>query len=332
MRVKLLHFTKSAKIMLVLLLAVSICLMGSIATVATVYAQGNADSGKAPLNAPKDVSDTSIGNNVTGDFGAEYTRPAMGDEVIYPTGAAIDREKSWYEYIEYATNKSDDIQIVDEEDESKNYSIYVYYPLDFDLATVMTVEPLVMKTHTESGSFQSTGYITETSDFSSASSVNVTYQVSSGATKDFSNSFSTSIGFDIKEDIDAILVDVSITSKLSLQTTNTFKDSASLTETRSLSRTFAAIPNPDGTIAPWRVVQYTVQIPVKLDIFDEAGTLVNSGYYLLNMMTGTCREWATGHIEHWNTGEKVSLADFYGEFLTDDKVKEAYQNNNRLYN
>ncbi len=47
---------------------------------------------------------------------------------------------------------------------------------------------------------------------------------------------------------------------------------------------------------------------------------MGEGYYICYLMTGTCREWADGYIEHWSTGKKVSIDDFYGEYLSEESL------------
>ena len=145
-------------------------------------------------------------------------------------------------------------------------------------------------------------------------STSVNYSAKSGG----SNELGGSIGLEMKfksEFSSTISTNYGITAGQSGSTGN------------SLSMTFAKRTDAELRDAAWRIVEYKAIVPLKICLFknivDENDIIVDNKpdpvetYYVKEyLLSGYCREWANGYIEHWNTGKLVFRADFYKGFLT----------------
>ena len=97
----------------------------------------------------------------------------------------------------------------------------------------------------------------------------------------------------------------------------------------------AAYFNAAGSPLQWKVVQYTVYMPMKYELqcrIDGEWVTTDSAYCVLTTMQGTCRAYmknTQAYIEHWGTGEAVLWDDFWDGFFTEETLLEAYKN--KLY-
>ena len=110
----------------------------------------------------------------------------------------------------------------------------------------------------------------------------------------------------------------------------------STNSSKTVNRTFnAGYYNANGAPLPWKIVQYTVYMPMKYELqckFDGEWYSTDSDYCILTTIQGACRAYMQNtqtYVEHWGTGEPVLWDDFWGRFFTEDKLIKAYQN--KLY-
>ena len=255
-------------------------------------------------------------NNVTGVTDAGVVLPQMGEDYVSEEFAMPDLrelEKQWYEYIEFDTDFIDYM-----EGES---TVRCYMPLDYSLSTVMTYEPLAMTTSGKSGNILGQTQSIASGDYTTASSVTVNYSVSSGFSLGFSESLKVGAKFGAEGGAVFAKVFTEISTEIGFQSNQTMQTS----ESQSISRTFEKI---DGIDTPWKIVQYFVQVPVRVEVYKTGEkSIMDSGYFLINIMTGTCRQWSNGTIEHWQTGERVTIKNFESDFCTADAIKNRARQN-----
>ena len=97
----------------------------------------------------------------------------------------------------------------------------------------------------------------------------------------------------------------------------------------------AAYFNDAGSPLQWKVIQYTVYMPMKYELqckIDGEWVSTDYAYCVLVTMQGTCRAYmknTQAYIEHWGTGEAVLWDDFWDGFFTEESLLQAYQN--KLY-
>ena len=104
----------------------------------------------------------------------------------------------------------------------------------------------------------------------------------------------------------------------------------------TITKTYdAAYFNASGAPLQWKVVKYTVQMPMKIQVeylVDDEWVFGGYSYCLLNTVQGTCRAWLQNNVayyEHWGTGEPVTWNEFWSQFFTKENLVAAYQN--KLY-
>lgn len=110
----------------------------------------------------------------------------------------------------------------------------------------------------------------------------------------------------------------------------------STNSSKTVNRTFnAGYYNANGAPLPWKIVQYTVYMPLKYELqckFDGEWYSTDSDFCIITTIQGACRAYMQNtqtYVEHWGTGEPVLWDDFWGRFFTEDKLIQAYQN--KLY-
>ena len=97
----------------------------------------------------------------------------------------------------------------------------------------------------------------------------------------------------------------------------------------------AAYFNSNGSPLQWKIVKYTVYMPMKYELqckIDDEWVTTDSAFCLLTTMQGTCRAYmknTQAYIEHWGTGEAVLWDDFWDGFFTEESLLAAYKN--KLY-
>ena len=110
----------------------------------------------------------------------------------------------------------------------------------------------------------------------------------------------------------------------------------STNSSKTVNRTFnAGYYNASGAPLPWKIVQYTVYMPMKYELqckFDGEWYSTDSNFCVITTIQGACRAYLQNtqtYVEHWGTGEPVLWDDFWGRFFTEDKLMQAYQD--KLY-
>lgn len=118
--------------------------------------------------------------------------------------------------------------------------------------------------------------------------------------------------------------------------TNSTSKSWTISDSKTVTRTFhAAYFNENGAPLQWKVVQYSVYMPMKFELqsrIDGDWISTDSSYCLLRTIQGTSRAYLKNtqtYVEDWGTGEPVVWNDFWNRFFTEDSLMEAY--NQKLY-
>lgn len=117
-----------------------------------------------------------------------------------------------------------------------------------------------------------------------------------------------------------------LTSSIELSTTN----STTITKTYH-----AGYFNANGSPLQWKIIKYTVLMPMKYQVqrlVDDEWVFGDYSYCLLTTIEGTCRAWLQNNVayyEHWGTGEPVTWDEFWNQFFTKESLVAAYQN--KLY-
>ena len=253
------------------------------------------------------------------DGDVKYEKPAVGDiaqDGSYPdelksSSSANAQEKQWYEYVTYSkTALEPEVQIGDVK--------YVFYePYDYNYGMVMKV----------TNTIDDFGMFYDSEGYTTANEIKVSYAFSKS--KSWANTTSLTIGFE-EEGGASIPFIANATVKMSQIFGFTGGETDESGSSSAKEVTYNAIYfNSNGTPYRWRVVKYTVYLPLYCEIF----TLVNgewilaeTNYCLLATVTGTCREWINNvtYIEDWRTGEPITVEDFWGKYRDEEKLKNAY--------
>lgn len=132
-------------------------------------------------------------------------------------------------------------------------------------------------------------------------------------------------------------------TQLSARVTKTIGSSASTSsawsenESTTVTKTYAATHfASDGvTPLPWAIVHYRVQMPMKCCMqvkYSGEWVSVSTVYCLLTTVQGTCRAWMQNgqtYYEDWGNGEPVVETDFWSQFMTRERLIQAYSD--KLY-
>lgn len=232
-------------------------------------------------------------NEINKNYGKNYEKPiVLEDEVSVPEIP----KKQWFEYVDYRIIPSQTYV-------EGNIKAMLFLPMDFSMSSVMEISPLLMK---PSGSDE---YLESTEDFSTASSIEVSYEKSCGyeygVVENYESGFETGIDDFVKSVVKGTF------SQTTIENWKYF-------DTVKITRTFDAIVE-NRVVKPWRIVEYKVMVPMLIRVY-ENNNLVYELYYLAYLMSGLCREWSDGYIEHWATGQRVLKSDFYGDFLDENQL------------
>lgn len=242
----------------------------------------------------------------------EVPKPELGEDYLeneFDAPNIEEHQKQWYEYVGFDM-ENPKIQ------NSSKFIYNIFMPEESDLATVMEISGLSMSASSGDFLFGNSQKIDGLDQFTTASSILVDYTIQNSRSDSLEASLVSEIT--VKEFIAEERVSAGITSTISLNEG----------ETATFSRTFNAIPEANGTIVPWQVVKYDVQMAVFVRVYKKNDyRLYKEGYLMLNLMSGVCRRWANGYIEHWRTGEKVVIEDFMGEYLSPESLKNQIQKN-----
>ncbi len=234
----------------------------------------------------------------------EVPKPELGEDYLeneFDAPNIEEHQKQWYEYVGFDMENP---RIQTAGDLIFNF----FMPQDTDMATVMKISGLKMTTKGEAGNIAGqTQTITGLDQYTTANSISVEYSVENSFSLGFEEKVSseTKFGFLIEE---AITLEFGSSQLMQTGKGQTF------------SRTFNAIPEVNGTIVPWQIVKYDVEMAILVRTYTTDYKLCGEGYFFLNLMSGVCRRWANGYIEHWRTGEKVVVEDFMGNYLSPENL------------
>lgn len=152
-----------------------------------------------------------------------------------------------------------------------------------------------------------------------------------GWTEDNTTTTATTTGGDTK-------VTSTIADRVTTATGSTVSSDISLSANNSttITKTYdAAYFNASGSPLQWKIIQYTVKMPMKYQIeylVDGEWIFGDYSYCLLNTIQGTCRAWlqnSVAYYEHWGDGSPVTWNEFWSQFFTEESLVQAYQN--KLY-
>ena len=106
-----------------------------------------------------------------------------------------------------------------------------------------------------------------------------------------------------------------------------YQQSQQASRSESISRTFSARTDDEVKNVAWKLCEYCAKIPLKVVVYNNEidKKPIDSAYIQYNYLYGVCRVFANGYIEHWNTGELVSYADFFDGFVTAKQVVSNYK-------
>ncbi|MBQ8840012.1 MAG: hypothetical protein IJ004_01610 [Clostridia bacterium] len=265
-----------------------------------------------------------------------YEKPSLGEMVIdgkYPedlsssTSINSNPNKEWYEYITYSDQPITDPVF----DESGTTRLIYYDPVDYSYGLIMESSPCKNADNSIQSNFDTANsikYIVKTT---------YSLKVESGA----SVSTEASVVAEIEAKVGAGMKDLywaevgsKITSKLSSTADVNVKTTEFSETQQTTEKTFDAVYfNSNGAPYAWRVVEYTVYLPLKCDVqIQKDGEWVSTGtdvYCLLATIQGNCRQVVMNgatYTEHWGNGELVPESEFMDGFFTEEALVEAYKN------
>lgn len=259
-------------------------------------------------------------NSLTNKDGVvKYEKPSVGEiaqDGAYPNevksnSSANAQEKEWYEYITYSKTPIGEVQ--------DGNTKYVFYdPYDYNYG-------MIMKTSNPENDFGD--YYDGEEGYTTANEISVSYSKSKSTS--WSKGWSFELGFGEEITVDTFVADTKVKFSRNLG----WSDGSSGSNDSSVSKdiTYNALYfDADGTPYCWRIVKYTVYLP----LYCEAQRLVNgewvvieNNYCLIATVQGTCREWINkvAYIEDWRTGEHIQVENFWKEFFTEDALIAAYE-------
>lgn len=254
---------------------------------------------------------------------SKYEKPSLNEvaaegvepEPLAPEESAISTSKMWYEYITYSAEPLHEQQI------TSKMKIAYYDPYDYNYGTIMEINDT---------NVASSGGLSIPCPFSSANELDVTWSTSEVQGTEWSSEF----GFDFEQGFEYGSAVVKATTGFTIHVGHTQAGSKETEHGVEMSQIFSAVHcNANGVPYQWKVVHYTVYMPMKVEIYksDAKGEyiLTDTKYMQLPTVQGTCREYIINgvtYIEDWRTGDGVPLDDFWDDFMTPEKLTAAYTN------
>ena len=265
-----------------------------------------------------------------GEYNSKYEKPSIGDMVSdgkYPdelsSSTSVNaREKEWYEYITYS-----DEPIAEPYYQDSSTRVYYYDPFDYSYGMIMETSDVVNGAVTKFSTANAVEYMVKTTN-----SIEAVVSQKASIESSITAEIKASVGAGMK-DFYWAEVGSTITSKLS-STLDTNVQIKRFSETVTQeTKTFDAVHfNTAGVPYSWRVVEYTVYLPLKCDVqLLRNGEWVSSGvdtYCLLATVQGTCRQVIVDGItysEHWGNSELVTEDEFWQGFFTKEALIKAYE-------
>ena len=251
---------------------------------------------------------------------AKYEKPAVGDiaqDGAYPdevksNSSSNAKEKEWYEYITYSKTPI-------EEKQTGNIKYVFYDPYDYNYGMIMTISD----PENDFGD-----YYDGEEGYTTANEITVSYSKS----KSHSWASDVSLDFGFEESFGAEYLGASAGMKFTQNVGVSHTQSGSNDSSASKDVTYNALYfNANGTPYRWRIVKYTVYLPLyceKQSLVNGEWVVIDASYCLLATVQGTCREWINNvaYIEDWRTGEPVQVENFWKEFFSKDALMDAYKN------
>jgi len=258
-------------------------------------------------------------NSLTNKDGVvKYEKPSVGEiaqDGAYPNeeksnSSANAQEKEWYEYITYSKTPLEEFQ-------SGNKKLVFYDPYDYNYGAIM-------KFSNPSNDFGD--YYSGEEGYTTANEISVSYSKSKSTS--WSHGWSVDFGFEETVSGGKIVVEAGLKTSQNFGYNGSWTGSDDSSASKTISYN-ALYFNSNGTPYRWRIVKYTVYLP----LYCEMQTLVNgewvvteTNYYLVATVEGTCREWINNvaYVEDWRTGEPVQVENFWKEFLSEEALIDAY--------
>ena len=299
--------TKKLRIVLVSVLVLAV-LSGTVLAAATA-------GGWVPAAWGGDNAETKYEKPSLNEVADEGVEP----EPLTPDESAINTDKQWYEYITYT------VEPMAEEKIDGNTKLVFYDPYDYNYGTIMEIDDT---------NVASRAGMKIPCPFSSANELDVTWSTSTVEGEEWSSEF----GFDIEQAFEYGVLKSTFTTTLAVHLGHTQAGSKETENGVEMSQIFSAVHcNSNGVPYQWKVVHYTVYLPLKVEVYkkDAQGEyILNSTQYMqLPTVQGTCREYIINgvtYIEDWRTGDGVPLDDFWEDFMTPKKLIEAYDSKKLL--
>ena len=267
----------------------------------------------------------------------KYEKPGISEIVndgnypdeIKSESSANAQEKEWYEYITYSKKSIGEIK-------AGNKKLVFYDPYDYTYGMVMEISDF-------EGDF---GDFYDSEGYTTANEITISY--SKSKSHSWASEFSLDLGYEesfeskVEASVSATLgnewasagtsatIGSSIGLKFSQNVGVSHTQSGSDDSQATKSVTYNAVHfNSEGTPYRWRIVKYTVYLPLYCEaqmLINDEWVVTETNYCLLATVEGTCREWINNvaYIEDWRTGEPYQVENFWKEFFTKDKLVEAY--------
>lgn len=256
------------------------------------------------------------------DADIKYEKPSLNEVAgegvepgpLTPEESAVSTSKMWYEYITYSAEPMHEKQVKD------NMKLVYYDPYDYNYGSIMEINDT---------NVASMGGMSIPCPFSSANELDVTWSTSTVEGSEWSSEF----GLEIEQTFEYGAL-VTMTTGIHVQLGHTQAGSKETEQGVEMSQIFSAVHcNANGVPYQWKVVHYTVFLPVKVEIHklgsDGQYIVTDTKYIQVPTVQGTCREYIINgvtYIEDWRTGDGVPLDDFWDDFMTPAKLEAAYAN------
>lgn len=244
----------------------------------------------------------------------EVAQEGLAPDPMEPDASAIATDKPWYEYITYTADPIGEFT-------GSDGVLYKYYdPYDYNYGLVMDIKD----TNVASGAG---GSIPCT--FTSANELSVTWSTTSVHYYDHTIDVGAEVMGGWESGLKLALAKLEVT----LHATYAHNWGTEFEDSVELGQTFSAVHfNSKGAPYQWRVVNFVVSMPLKVEVYkpSEDGFILDTTTYVkAPTIQGVCRQYIINgvvYIEDWRTGDGVPLDDFWDQYLTPEKVKEAYSN------
>ena len=254
----------------------------------------------------------------------KYEKPSLNEvagegvepEPLAPDESAISTDKQWYEYITYS------VEPLEEQKVNARTLLKYYDPYDYNYGTIMEIDD------TNVATYKGEEKLTIPCAFSSANELSVSWSTY----KAEGTEWAVDVGLDFEQGWE-YGAGVKATTGFTIHAGYTHSGSKETEYGVEMSQTFSAVHcNSNGVPYQWKVVHYTVYLPLKVEIYklDAKGEyiLTDTKYMQLPTVQGTCREYIMNgvtYIEDWRTGDGVPLDDFWDDFMTPKKLTAAYK-------